>query len=111
MTPLYTTFTDRATIYRHAYESGSQVKHKLYENIPCGLSRTAHTHSPTPVGANNPYPQNRYRLKLYTAPHVELSLGDYAEISHGGKIFYGYCADSFSYDTHSVCVVTVEGTK
>lgn len=111
MTALYATFTDRATVYRHGLLDGAQVRQAVYQNIPCGLSRTAHTHSPTPVTGPSPYPKVRYRLKLYTEPQVAIALGDYIEVTHGGRLFWGYGADSFCYDTHSVCVMTVEGVQ
>ena len=96
---------------RVIYNGVNEERQVIYENLPCALSRSAHTHSPTPASADTVTPAVNYRLRLYAAPDVTFLLGDRVEITHSGRIFVGIASDSFYYDSHSVCVVDIEEVR
>jgi len=105
------TYTDRARVLRVIYNGVNEERQIVYENLPCALSRSAHTHSPTPMSADTVTPAVNYRLRLYAAPDVTFLLGDRVEINHAGRLFVGIASDSFYYDSHSVCVVDIEEVR
>lgn len=92
---------------RRIYSGVNSADHIVYDGVPCALCRSAHTHSPTPMDMDDINPAKEYRLRLYAAPDVTFMLGDRVEIDHAGRIFAGIASDSFYYDSHSVCVVTI----
>ena len=96
---------------RVIYSGVNEHEEVVYDNIPCALSRSAHTHSPTPMSADSVTPAVNYRLRLYAAPDVTFLLGDRVEITHAGRLFTGIASDSFYYDSHSVCVVDIEEVR
>lgn len=80
----------------------------LWEDLPCGLSRSAHTAAPAPPDGSAPLPEAAYRLTLFTRPEHPLRLGDRVEITDGaGRVYRGRCADSVWYPSHCVTVVEV----
>ncbi|MBR4878519.1 MAG: hypothetical protein IKU13_01645 [Clostridia bacterium] len=100
-------FSDRARVYRMVYNGVNESESLVYNNIPCALARSAHNHSPTPVGYDTQTPTKNYRLRLYAAPEVTFLLGDRVEVYRGGRVFIGLASDSFYYDSHSVCVMEI----
>ena len=101
------TFCDRGNVLRTVYNGVGSHEELIYKDIPCALSRSAHTHSPTPVDGESQTNSKNYRLRLYVHPEITFMLGDRVEVSHNGRVFVGFASDSFYYDSHSVCVVEV----
>lgn len=81
---------------------------EVYSGVPCALSRTAKTASPSPAGEAAILTESRYALTLYTRPQVWLRLGDRLEISDGaGRIYHARSGESMRYPSHCVTVVEV----
>ena len=79
----------------------------VYENQPCGLSRSAHTSAPVPGKLGAALPEAAYRYALYTFPAVSFRLGDRVEICDGVCVYHGRTSDSFRYPGHCVTVVEI----
>lgn len=105
---LGTTYTDRLTVRRSVYKADRCESVTVYENIPCGLARTATTYSPEPLSFDLRTPRAVYRLRFYAQPDVVVKLGDFVEVTQRGRVYKGVAADSFNYDSHMVCVFECE---
>lgn len=92
---------------RRVYSGVNSTDRIIYDGVPCALCRSAYTHSPTPMDMDDITAVKEYRLRLYAAPEVTFMLGDRVEINHQGRIYAGIASDSFCYDSHSLCVVTI----
>lgn len=98
------TYLHTVTAFRPA-RGGERL---VYENQPCGLSRSAHTSAPAPAEMTGPLPEAAYRYALYTFPAVYFRLGDRLEVSDGnGTVYHGRASDSFRYPGHCVTVMEV----
>ena len=97
------TYLHTVTAYRPV-RSGEQL---IYEDQPCGFSRSAHTSAPQPAELGAALPEAAYRYVLYTFPAVRFQLGDRVEVSDGLCVYHGRASDSFAYPGHCVTVVEV----
>lgn len=102
------TYESLLTLYRYRQVQNNAVKEKIYENIPCGISRSAYTHSPTPMGECDSFPKKRYRLRVYAQPDIRFHIGDLIEVKRYGEIYKGTASDGFYYDTHSMCIAEIQ---
>ena len=99
------TYLHTVTAYR-SMRTG--VEKLIYEDQPCGLSRSAHTSAPAPAAMKAVLPEAAYRYALYTFPAVRFQLGDRLEIrDECGAVYHGRASDSFCYPGHCVTVVEV----
>lgn len=98
------TYLHTVTAYRPTREGEALV----YENQPCGLSRSAHTSAPEPADMTAVLPEAAYRYVLYTFPAVCFQLGDRLEVRDGmGAVYHGRASDSFRYPSHCVTVMEI----
>ena len=96
--------------YRHsvtAHRPGLDGETLVCQDLPCGLSRSAHTSAPAPAEGGGALSESAYRYALYTAPEITFRLGDRLEVSDGTCVYRGRASDSFRYPGHCVTVFEV----
>ena len=104
---LAATMTDRLCLWRQAVRAGAVTEDLVYDGLPCALSRSAHTASPSPMGMGAVMAESVYRMSLFMPAGTVTRLGDRVEIARDGQIFRGSASDSVGYPSHSVCVAEV----
>lgn len=99
------TYLHTVTAFRPLAEGGEA---RVWEDVPCALSRSAHTTAPAPPERMAAVPEAAFRLTLYTEPQVVFRLGDRVEVTDGtGRVWHGRTSDSFAYPSHCVTVVEI----
>ena len=99
------TYFHAVSAWRPTLEDGEE---RFCEDVPCALSRSAHTSAPTPPDGSCALPEALYRLSLYTRPELAFRLGDRVEVTDGsGSVWHGRTSDSFRYPSHCVTVVEI----
>lgn len=99
------TYFHTVTAFRPTLEDGEE---RFCEDVPCALSRSAHTSAPTPPDGSCALPEALYRLSLYTRPELAFQMGDRVEVTdEGGNVWHGRTSDSFRYPSHCVTVVEI----
>jgi len=56
---------------------------KVYENIPCALSKR----NPTNVYMNNEYGNMDYTYELFTSPNIIIKAGSIVKVTQQGKVY------------------------
>lgn len=101
------TFDDKMTVLRQKISGGRPVDQVVYRDLPCAMSRSAHTASPAPPGFGAIMPESRYRISVFMPAGTVVHLGDRVDVYRRGQIFRGSASDSIGYESHSVCVVDI----
>lgn len=105
MRALRRTYDRTVCVFRPLPDGTEQT---VYIDVPCALSRSAHTSAPAVRGAEAALTESRYALSLYTMPEIWLRLGDRVAVSdESGRIYHGRASDSVRYPSHCVTVVEV----
>lgn len=104
---LAATLTDRMTLRRQQLDGRQVGERVVYQDMPCALSRSAHTASPAPAAMGAPLAEGHYRMSLFMPVGTVTRIGDRVDIRRGVQRFAGSASDSMAYPSHSVCVVDV----
>lgn len=104
---LYRTFRDRMTLERASRYGGGFDWEVIAEDIPCALSRTAHTAAPEPAVHGAAEPESEYRMSLFLPPDVDVRLGDRATVGRRRAQFRGTLSHPVYYESHTAVVMNI----